>query len=874
MIRNAEKALKFIDIYGQNIQLNFKGQNSYKTVFGGILSLAFFTLICVACWFFGKELILKESPQVISSERPVDSPKRISIRPDNLIIMLGLANNSSVPFIDPSIFTVRAVQETTVNVTDSKTGVSTKKLIEVKKEIRLCTNEDVGMFSIKSFFNQVDIASFYCFDGFNEDIYMEGDFNTGNFSQIYAYFDKCQNSTQSPIICKPQEVIDQTLLYTKLQIYMSDHIVEPSNYLEPFKDRGISLYAITSSLLPQEIELFFTNYYIETDVGLIIKQIETQQSFVFVQQTVTPFFSDDNVLGRVLFRLQKQKENLMQRNYLKFADFLAQMGGFLKTMIVFGSIISAPISKLYLYKSAVDEIFQFQSNKNVNLVAKNIVKISEPASKNSLSSPLKKTQRNKTNQKQKVNQNVINMNQKVNLQNVKANMNSNQSELQIINQSLSPHLSCAQWNSFCSQNHDNTKKYQASSNVFHDSSKPNIQQFGVKRVIESAKDYFLKTHQIIKYKFMNYFVHAFFPKAKSIVHKFKLVNEGVSKIQDHLDVMYILNKLLEIDKIKYILLNKDQLKLFEYIPKPVISDETLDNDQDSIKSSMSDAAKNQIINEGIYENKIQLEANTPNIQQMAQRNQNNFPQFLSSNQNQQINKENNQNKFQFGMQRRKGSTNFLQNNVYSQFGKKQTEEQIIQQAYDGLSNILQQRKFSKIDEKLVELIDPNLITQIQREQQIFEQSEESLTQIPLNAFLSNQLQKASDNEKYELKKQQLPLNKLHVIKDSSSNQSSSFNTNSSNPKNILQEGIEEINIPNKVKKFLIDNQNQAVDYNKKQDQEYDKSQQQLTSSQETNQICGVLKEDENPITDIQLVYQSPIMKQILSKQFSKSFTNQ
>ncbi|KAL4512426.1 hypothetical protein ABPG72_005428 [Tetrahymena utriculariae] len=92
--------------------------------------------------------------------------------------MMGLANNSSVPFIDPTIFSVRAVQETTVNFTDAKTGTSTKKLIEVEKDIRLCTNEDVGIINVKSFFNQVDIHHFYCFDGYNEDIYMEGDFNT------------------------------------------------------------------------------------------------------------------------------------------------------------------------------------------------------------------------------------------------------------------------------------------------------------------------------------------------------------------------------------------------------------------------------------------------------------------------------------------------------------------------------------------------------------------------------------------------------------------------------------------------------------------------------------------------------------------------
>ncbi|KAL4512425.1 hypothetical protein ABPG72_005427 [Tetrahymena utriculariae] len=591
---------------------------------------------------------------------------------------------------------------------------------------------------------------------------------------------------------------------------MSDHIIEPSNYLQPFKGRGISLYSITSSLFPQEIYLFFANYYIETDVGLVFKSIETNQSFIFVQQTVTPFFSGENQLMK----------------------------------------------------------FQFQSNQNVYLVAKNTVKISGPVSKNSLSSLLKKTQCQKS-QKQKTIKHATKQNEKDILQNRKIKKNSNLSELQIINLALSPNQLSMQQNSFCSQKQENININQLSYNMFNDSRKPNYLQFGINRVIESAKDYFQKTYQIIKYKFMNYFVHAFFPKAKNMVHKFKLVNEGVLKIQDHLDIMYILNKLLEIDTIKYILLkNKDQLKLFEYIPKPVISDETLDSNQDSFTSLESDAVKNKIINEGISENEIQSEINTFQIQKIAQRNQSTSPQIQGSNQSQQIIVQNspNPNKAQYRIVRRKSIAVSLHKNLYYQFGKKKTEQQIIQQAFDGLSNILQQRKFSKIDEKLIELIDHNLIPQIQKEQQLFEQKEEQLTQIPLNACLSNCIQKPFNHDRQELKKSMIPLNKLHVIKDSSFNQTSSFYTNSRNPKDILYEGIQEFDIPNKVKKSLKENQNQVVNSGKKLGQENYNFQEQLTSSEETNQICPSLKENDNSAIDIQLVYQSPTMKQIFSKQ--------
>ncbi|EAR87344.2 transmembrane protein, putative (macronuclear) [Tetrahymena thermophila SB210] len=53
--------------------------------------------------------------------------------------------------------------------------------------------------------------------------------------------------------------------------------------------------------------------------------------------------------------------------------------------------------------------------------------------------------------------------------------------------------------------------------------------------------------------------------------KKKVLDFSIDTLYYHLDVMYVVKKLLEVDKLKQILLDKDQLKLFEYIPKPTIT---------------------------------------------------------------------------------------------------------------------------------------------------------------------------------------------------------------------------------------------------------------------------------------------------------------
>ena len=48
----------------------------------------------------------------------------------------------------------------------------------------------------------------------------------------------------------------------------------------------------------------------------------------------------------------------------------------------------------------------------------------------------------------------------------------------------------------------------------------------------------------------------------------KFNREGLKKIDEKLDIIYIINKLMEIDKLKLLLLNKEELHLFEFLPKP------------------------------------------------------------------------------------------------------------------------------------------------------------------------------------------------------------------------------------------------------------------------------------------------------------------
>ena len=89
----------------------------------------------------------------------------------------------------------------------------------------------------------------------------------------------------------------------------------------------------------------------------------------------------------------------------------------------------------------------------------------------------------------------------------------------------------------------------------------------VKKEIEKSMNDDLTTR--ININFWDYIV-ACFCKPQAIQKKFELLREGENKIRERLDIFNVMKKLREIDKLKMLLLDKDQLTLFDNLPKPVL----------------------------------------------------------------------------------------------------------------------------------------------------------------------------------------------------------------------------------------------------------------------------------------------------------------
>ncbi|EWS72479.1 transmembrane protein, putative (macronuclear) [Tetrahymena thermophila SB210] len=634
--------IKFADIFGQGVQMNFQKSPAYKTVYGGLVTIIIGCCFISGCYFFGSILINRLDPTIITQERSVTSAARINITNNNIVAMFGVSNGASEIWSDPTIFRMYAVQQIMQIQKNSDSGMELRQLISHNKTMKICEEKDIGIPSVKPYFNKLNLTNLYCLDQ-GQDIYIEGDFDAQSFAQVFVYVEKCSNGTDPNIICKPMDVINQKLQLSKIQIFLSNTIVDPLNHEDPFSSKGMNLYTQTSSSFPKEVQLYFTNQYIQDDVGFMFREIKNKHSFVFTIQQETSFFSNYNVLVRVLIRLQKQKENLMQRRYQKFQDIVAQIGGLMKLLTTVGSIITYRFTQLYLHKAIGDEVLIYDDR---NIKKFETEKVTTKNKKN-------KTKHIKP--KQSVIQEIINSDKILsnnNIQQIKSFTNYEEGE---------------QRNGGDSNQADNnleTKKNKLEKIDIYE--QPNFSQ-----IIFQKSKHLLTTIQYqkffniiknkIKYNFYDYFKQLFAKSLQNNDNRAKLVQKGMQMIEQQLDITYIINKLNEIDKLKAVIFNKDQLKIFDCIPKPIVSDEQLFNKQQK---------------GNIYLDKNRIREQITDIQMQSPK------QF-----------------------------------VYYDIHTQRSEQSKVDDAIQGLQNIINNKYLTKIDKNLIQIIDPNILNSYQYQQQ-------------------------------------------------------------------------------------------------------------------------------------------------------------
>jgi hypothetical protein len=181
---------------------------------------------------------------------------------------------------------------------------------------------------------------------------LAGFFGENNFNYISSELKMCTNSSDSKVVCKSNEEINNALRGGFFVMNYIDTIFEPINFSAPNKYIRRDFYTTMSNNYYKEINFFFKNMDYMTDKATILEEFETNKYLQLDRQTENYDFreiSGDEAFLSCLLRLSNMKD-IYTRKYTKLQDVIAQVGGLVKGLFVIVKI-------LYFNFSQVDYFF-------------------------------------------------------------------------------------------------------------------------------------------------------------------------------------------------------------------------------------------------------------------------------------------------------------------------------------------------------------------------------------------------------------------------------------------------------------------------------------------------------------------------------------
>ncbi|KAL4446093.1 hypothetical protein ABPG74_021632 [Tetrahymena malaccensis] len=603
--------LQKIDIFGVGVNIKFDKREKYQTKLGGLFSVVVFILMLVYSLNLLNIILRKTDPIVIFEQNSVSQPQRFDLDSQNFSIAFALLNENLDPFIDDTLYSMSGQIYYRNKIWNNQTQKYQEDVGTQEFQMIPCTEQSFQEPNSRNYFLNLNYTNMYCIKDSSQ-LFIEGQFDADRFTMLKINITECSDLQNQTIKCQQQLERKKYLENTKLQIYYVNRIIQIRDYSNPFQSVGQTQFWRTNYEMVQQINLMFVNTYIADDTNLFYGESYVhQRDLVFSQDRLLQASRDQDSnqnIYEIEIYMDKNKENVYRRIYQKLPQAISQIGGIFNVFFAIGCLFSHPYAKMQLEKKLINQIFQIKNDDDVN----NFKKRSKPKQEFSRFNQNKKYPKNqdqlKNNQNQKKMNNLhldtINFNltenqqklskqenqraQKFNQvqegsQNTFGNEGQNEKSFEQQQQQLpkqnniNPNKSndfIDQFKEYQLQTKNNDQiKYQNTQNQYADQ---------IKKIFSQLKslDFFKQLFSEAKLKTLDYinsYIDYFSCQKSS---RMLFLENSINKINQHTDICYIINKQIELENLKSLLLDDNQKTLFKCIPKPKINKDQINFSQD------------------------------------------------------------------------------------------------------------------------------------------------------------------------------------------------------------------------------------------------------------------------------------------------------
>ena len=550
-IPKRNKFFQAFDYFSVQYSFRINDENAYKSNFGGIAFILYFLF---SIFYFGVSFSHFWNGRNYSINYSVTSNKRSGINIKKTNFTFAYINNFSFiqKYIKADIF---------------YNSNNYSKIIKSKN----CEFEDFSDKINKTTFKMMRLETFNCID-FNKEDSEKIRLSGNEFDNDRSYY-SIEIRINKDIISNPlnfeqfqNSFTSQNIHINPFQIYWFDYTVDVRQienpietifnfqkiFLEANKTKIMNMY-ISKMEFSSDENIFFSNK-ISTNLSFVdkIKENSYFSSKNFNGDTV------DDCIVRVYLNFSKRLTTI-DRRYKKLDEFLAEFGGINSNLLLILSIFVKIINEFWAEEKLMNKILKFRE----------YMKVSNPNHINLIKENLKKNRSGTLN---------FNKNKNINQnKNIKTFFQSMKEDLDNIQEPKIDNTSQFSQEMF----NKNEKMTSLEINVetkqrepIHDLKKSRNSQINrlkeEKLLEEMKKPIFFNCFEII--------LRLCFCKSSKLYLKNLLYQKALKKLNNYLDIINYIKKMQEIDILKFLLLDEDQVKIFNFLTMPSISMKYSDSD--------------------------------------------------------------------------------------------------------------------------------------------------------------------------------------------------------------------------------------------------------------------------------------------------------
>jgi hypothetical protein len=339
------KILQALDVFGVAYNFNLNNSQSYKSSFGGVMSIICLFMLTVFMYFFGIDFYYKKNPKVIGSTVYNKDYYTIPLNSSQGIIAWKIEDHyTNMPNFTGILFPRIVYKKFLENP-------ETKFLDFIGSDIlpqKRCDEvEDIDLVLKTNY----DLKAWWCLDFTGANFTFGGYWGGKVVNMIYLLIDACNEDKSHCSSLKEVQSLapgaENSLFFSMLypQAYFSPNdLNSPLNYAYYYFTETIDLHVIKKNVF------FFTKYILEDDLGWIAQDVRTSSIFVYQSFFKDYFYKDASKWSNVtkdqntvvyMNGLYFDKNPfLYTRSFMKIQDLAAVVGGALKSTILIFALFS------------------------------------------------------------------------------------------------------------------------------------------------------------------------------------------------------------------------------------------------------------------------------------------------------------------------------------------------------------------------------------------------------------------------------------------------------------------------------------------------------------------------------------------------------